>query len=688
MTDISNSFLRPALPAVLALLALPASAADLTLGGMRLGPVPPARAGTHLGAPIQVGSRVLHPAWTAGTHPALLDGTGDPTSEVPWLAARKELCILLSDDLARASTRLSDFVQAREAEGYTVVVATEADWDVPTSGDDSRAGRIRAWLQARYLDDPGAFLLLVGDPTPGGDGVPMQVTHPIADYVHYYPEWLAELMDPVPTDAWYADLSGDWDADGDGRYGEYPDDAAGVDFGPELFVGRLPVYDGRAEDLDLLLDRLLAHDQDPDKSWRRGVLLPGAFFGLAGSTDPLGEPYASHDDGASILDAIWRALPDGFEATRLYEDAGILQSPYPHDGALSEDAVVEAWRGGQGLVVWAGHGSEEGAYRLYWSSDTDSDGIADDMEVAAPPFMETTRVDDLADAPGAFTFHVSCDNGVPENEANLGAELLYGGAIATATASRVALGSGSGEFGEPYEPRPDLATSDTVAWYYALALTGGHTAGEALSWTRYALPADGWDADAWGWDWGGYGWFTKVEYNLYGDPTRSLEMCATASDCDDGSPCNGAESCQDGFCVHDTPVDCTSLDTDCTVGTCDDATGACEATPRLDGTTCDDGAWCTEVDACEAGTCTGQDRDCGARDGYTAVCDEAAMECSFVAEDPEGEEGGGGCSSSGAPRGLALSALLAFLGLGLRRGRREGAAGCGQATACATRRRC
>jgi len=587
-----------------------------------------------------------------------------------------ELVILTTWDLAVRSEQLFRFTEFRAAEGWGVLLFTESDWNQPVDdGPDDRQARIRAFLAERYLDDPGAYLLLVGDPDPESGDVPMRNVHPLSDVVHYYDDWLAEEMDPMPTDFYYADLDGEWDCDGDGRYGEYPDDAGSgcVDFGPELYVGRLPIYDGDVEALDELLARVLARDLETDKRYRADVLLPGALFGVDGAPAPTGGEYPEHDDGACILATIHRDLPDTFDATRLFEDEGLCTSPYPHEGPLTQSEVVDRWADGRGVVIWAGHGAPTGVYRTVWSDDTNGDGNADGDECAYPPFMESTDAADLTDVPGAFTFHISCDNGFPEVTDNIGAELLYGGAAATATASRPAFGV-TVPFGETWEPRPDLGTSSTSAYYYALAIAEGQTAAEALAYTKYALPGDGWPDEYPDVDFTGAAWSTRVQYNLYGDPTRSLELCEADDDCDDGSPCNGAETCDEGFCVHHDPVDCGHLDDVCTVGACN-TDGDCVSVPRLDGTGCDDGAWCTEADQCTEGVCTGQDRDCGERDGYDVWCDEDADSCVFdevppASDDDDIETTGQGCgcsSAAAAPASHLVAVLIAGL---LIRGRR------------------
>ena len=413
-------------------------------------------------------------------------------------------------------------------------------------------------------------------------------------------------------------------------------------------------------------------------SYRLDSLFPAALFGMDGSAAPTGGDYEENDDGACIVDAIHGNLPAAFlpGATRLYEDTGLVTSDYPHEGGLSRDGVVDAWNDGRGMVVWCGHGGPNGAYRAYWGDDLDGDGLLDDEECEYPPFLESSDVPALESAPGAFTWHVSCSNGYPEIEDNIGAALLYGGAVATATASRVAMGV-TVPWGETFEPRPDLATSSTCGFYYALSLADGHTAGESVSWTKYALPGDGWVEEYPGFDLGGAAWLTRFEFNLYGDPTRSLALCESNADCDDGSPCNGTETCSAvGVCERQGPeVDCSHLDDACTLGRCAALTGECVSEPRLDSSPCDDGLWCTEHDSCQDGVCGGVERECGAREGYDVYCDEPEQTCVFEELDDPADDGGSACSSCAQVDerrgGAAALLLLLFLTL-CRRPRRGG----------------
>jgi hypothetical protein len=113
--------------------------------------------------------------------------------------------------------------------------------------------------------------------------------------------------------------------------------------------------------------------------------------------------------------------------------------------------------------------------------------------------------------------------------------------------------------------------------------------------------------------------------------------CTTDAQCDDGNKCNGAETCVAGVCKPGTALSCDDGNS-CTVDGCDPANGCAHVTLE-DGALCNDGKYCTVNDACTAGTCTGQARDCSG--SVTAACqkagcDEANAKCGSVAA-PDGD---------------------------------------------------
>ena len=89
-------------------------------------------------------------------------------------------------------------------------------------------------------------------------------------------------------------------------------------------------------------------------------------------------------------------------------------------------------------------------------------------------------------------------------------------------------------------------------------------------------------------------------------------QCTRAPDCDDGDPCNGAESCTAGRCGGAEPFACPQLEEACRVNVCvnDDGEARCEAQSAHEGESCRDAddtsepsASCARDYACREGEC-------------------------------------------------------------------------------------
>jgi cysteine-rich repeat protein len=104
---------------------------------------------------------------------------------------------------------------------------------------------------------------------------------------------------------------------------------------------------------------------------------------------------------------------------------------------------------------------------------------------------------------------------------------------------------------------------------------------------------------------------------------------ADGSSCDDGLFCTEADSCSEGLCTG-SQRDCSAFEDQCNAGVCNEATDHCEAQPAHAAQPCEDGAFCTVGEACDEGACEGGlPRDCSAfadqcNDG---VCDELEDRC-------------------------------------------------------------
>ena len=104
---------------------------------------------------------------------------------------------------------------------------------------------------------------------------------------------------------------------------------------------------------------------------------------------------------------------------------------------------------------------------------------------------------------------------------------------------------------------------------------------------------------------------------------------ADGAPCEDGLFCTLSEQCNGGVCSGGTVRDCSAAGDQCNSGVCDDSLDQCVAQPVTNGTGCDDGVYCTEGDVCGSGLCGGSARDCSAagdacNDG---TCDETLGQC-------------------------------------------------------------
>ncbi|MBW2702038.1 MAG: hypothetical protein JRF33_14575 [Deltaproteobacteria bacterium] len=576
------------------------------------------------------------------------------------------LVILTTEAIVQASQALPDFIAAHEERGYTVHLATEADFDtVAGQAPDERPQRVRAWLQQNAVPLNLEVALILANPDPRHEGLPMLAARVFRDGENDY-------IKETPTDAYFSDLSGNWDLDGDGRYGEWGDDggAGGVDFYPELATGRIPYY-GDPSALDQILSRTASYMRArQNTTWRRRILFPGSvlFF-----PDHFMTPRMEGGDVSEYMKPEF--LEAGFDVTTMYEQAGMNGTIYEPDLPLTEDALIAEWNEGYGLVYWFAHGSEDAAWRTIWLEDSNNNLNADPHEMGGAAFAQSIHHELLPKSMPAFVFHGSCSNGTPENAANIGYTQLKSGAIASYSSTRVAYGA----TGWGWEPSLDHCDIFMLGYYIVSALRDGARAGEALAEIRAGLGDGG--------GWGGISWHGKMATSLYGDPSLSLASCENDADCDDGLPCNGLEICIDDICGRGQATDCSAMDGPCSVGQCNAESGECQEL-LLDGQHCDDGLFCTIFDRCAANICAGRERECSPNATcHVGRCDEEARAClaEFAPEDticvdPQGVEGtcqqglclvpedGCGCAGSGRESGWLGLGLLC---LGLIRLRRK-----------------
>jgi hypothetical protein len=239
------------------------------------------------------------------------------------------------------------------------------------------------------------------------------------------------------------------------------------DYTPEVFVGRIPVYDNDYAQLDEILRKIIDYETDPEPiGWRETILLPMVRMNDITTSAGLGEVIKSQI-----------ATPNGFTSYRIYEpDSGF--SPELTPPTITN--VKNEWKNGYGMVTWHTHGGQDGASHVM---DTASLGVLDDSKPA-------------------FTFQGSCHNAYPENPDNLAYSLLKHGAVATVAGTRMT----TFQYGDYTLPgfNPIEYMNHQMAYYYTkYIIDSGMSAGAAYAEVVKQHKAPNSNA---------------IEFNLYGDP--------------------------------------------------------------------------------------------------------------------------------------------------------------------------
>lgn len=389
--------------------------------------------------------------------------------------------IITTNNIVANSAKLSAFISHKQAEGFNVITVTETQYgSLSGQAPNGRAEKVRQWLKNRYVADNIEYVLLIGNPDPDEPGISDNVGDMPMKMM--YPRWEQTDYRESATDFFYADLTGNWNKDGDAYFGEYYGDSGsgGVDYMAEVYVGRIPVYSGVSGwvgKLDSILRKTIDYETTTaGTAWRRKALLPMAFSDV--NTDGA---YMSERMKSDYLNS------RGYASYTLYEQgADGFNSVFASNEELVWPAVSNHWQNNSyGIVAWWTHGWWGGASKI----------------------IDYQEAEYLNDARPALTFQVSCNNGEPEVSDNLGYALLKQGAIGTVSASRVswyAIGQ--------WQPYYGCGDNATLGYRYMDWVSTDHAAGEALYRTMSEMGAC----------WDGTSWMNFDDFNLYGDPAIKL----------------------------------------------------------------------------------------------------------------------------------------------------------------------
>jgi hypothetical protein len=267
-----------------------------------------------------------------------------------WYNPKIEMLIISPNNTDFINT-LQPLVDWKNEKGVKTIILS--NFSLYEGRDD--AEKIRNMINSYYEQENIRWVLLAGDAGNGNDEIPIRMV--------YNPDvkrWTDPLQtesvggeDYKPTDFYYADLTGSWDSDGDGRWGEAPQDTHhGLDeisWIPEVYVGRFPAKN--ANELEIMVNKTIKYESNATiGNWMNRMLLAGAISDLS----PL-------EDEAVLTTYIWdNYASNEMEFTHLHRTASPFDPPTPpapnrQEGLTSTNIKTEMDLG-YSTVIIASHG--------------------------------------------------------------------------------------------------------------------------------------------------------------------------------------------------------------------------------------------------------------------------------------------------------------------------------------------
>ena len=221
-----------------------------------------------------------------------------------------------------------------------------------------------------------------------------------------------------PTDFYYADLTGSWDKDDDGIWGEGgigPNDDPNdvneeINWYPEVYVGRLPAND--ADQLEIMINKTIKYETNPlVGEWMNRMLLTGGVSLYENQCDD-----CTDEDEARLTQYIWQRFVQGeMNFTHLYDTTSSFDPAPPPPGSiennLNDEIFNNEFNSGYSTIIFAGHG----APGLFISEKTGTDlEVYTASEASA---SSNTQMPSLVygDACTTSPYDISSDNNIGEN---------------------------------------------------------------------------------------------------------------------------------------------------------------------------------------------------------------------------------------------------------------------------------
>ena len=245
----------------------------------------------------------------------------------------KDFLIITDESLADYFEPLA---QLKKEMGLSTTIVT-TNWIENNYSGRDLPEKIRNFLNDAYLYWGITWVLIGGDVTV----VPTRFVD--------YKSW--EYNGMIPTDLYYSDLDGDWDANGNGIFGEYiyGSNIDSVEGSPDIFVGRIPIE--TSSEVQQYIEKENRYELNPDTTYLSKILFLGGSI-YQGGTDGWG--------GINSEYIINNYLPSEIEPHRLYaplKDTLMNPPRWSGDELLNSATTIINFNTGYNIINHLDHGA-------------------------------------------------------------------------------------------------------------------------------------------------------------------------------------------------------------------------------------------------------------------------------------------------------------------------------------------
>ncbi|MHA1194292.1 MAG: C25 family cysteine peptidase [Promethearchaeota archaeon] len=263
-----------------------------------------------------------------------------------WYNSKIEMIIVAPND-ANFINELIPLMEWKNQKGVkTIILSNFSEY----AGADN-AEKIRNMIKDYHERENIQWVLLAGDAEEGI--IPIRYSYnPDTVVVSGQTEYSTWDEYYKPTDFYYSALSGNWNNDGDGNWGENPENNGnGIDeiiWIPDVYVGRLPA--SNANELQIMVNKTLKYEINPEPgSWMNQMLLAAGV-----------SSFSPAEDEARLTEYIWQNYTlNNMNFTHLVKTTTSFTPSLPPEpnvlDNLNSTSFIKGVNEGYSTIIIAGH---------------------------------------------------------------------------------------------------------------------------------------------------------------------------------------------------------------------------------------------------------------------------------------------------------------------------------------------